>query len=131
MALTLSDEMMKHMGFRTLAAGEVLKARFSQLAVFSIEGITVASAETVAIAVKNHACKLAIAQKINEACQALLPNGYTADEWSGRRNISAAAHMHSFSSVTRKCTQSRLVRSIRQRTEASLHTIASALPRLF
>ena len=81
MAVTFSDEVMKAMGFRLFAAGETMRARFIHVTVFSIEGITVASTEMATVTVKGHACKLAIAPKVNVACQALLSDDYAADEW--------------------------------------------------
>jgi hypothetical protein len=80
MAVTFSDEVMKAMGFRPFAAGETVRARFICLTVFAIEGITVASTEMTTLTVKRHACKLAIAPKVNDACQALLSDDYSADE---------------------------------------------------
>ncbi|MBK8016119.1 MAG: hypothetical protein IPK20_04975 [Betaproteobacteria bacterium] len=80
MAVTFSDEVMKAMGFRLFAAGETVRARFTHLTVFAIEGITVASTETATVPVKGHVCKLAIAPKVNAACRALLSDDYAADE---------------------------------------------------
>lgn len=80
MAVTFSDEVMNAMGFRPFAAGETVRARFICLTVFAIEGVTVASTEMTTLTVKGHACKLAIAPKVNDACQALLSDDYAADE---------------------------------------------------
>lgn len=80
MVVTFSDEVMKAMGFRQFAPGEVVKARFSNLAVFAVEGITVASTGIETVTIKGHICKLAIAPTVNEACQALLSDNYAADE---------------------------------------------------
>ena len=38
MAVSFSDEVMKAMGFRPFAAGEVVRARFGRLEVFAVEG---------------------------------------------------------------------------------------------
>lgn len=80
MAVTFSDEVMNAMGFRLFAAGEAVRARFIHLTVLAVEGITVASTEMVKVTVKGHVCKLAIAPRINAACQALLSDDYAADE---------------------------------------------------
>jgi hypothetical protein len=80
MAVTFSDEVMKAMGFRLFAAGETVRARFVHVAVFAIEGITVASTEIATATVKGHVCKLAIAPKVNAACQSLLSDDYAPDE---------------------------------------------------
>ena len=45
-----------------------------------MKGVTVGSTETAALTIKGHACKLAIAPKVNEASQALLSDDYAANE---------------------------------------------------
>jgi hypothetical protein len=80
MAVMFSEEVMRAMGFRPFDAGETVCARFTHLTVFAVEGFTVASTDVATVAVKGHVCKLAVAPKVNDACQAMLSEDYAADE---------------------------------------------------
>lgn len=90
MALTFSKEVMRAMGFRPFASGEAVRARFSYLKVFAIEGITVSSAEVASTTIKGYTCRLAVGSKVNDACRSLLSDDYTADEptWQTERRCS-------------------------------------------
>lgn len=68
------------MGFRQLAAEETVRAKFVSLAVFAIEGITVASAEVASTTIKNQECRLVLARSVNDACRTLLSDDYIDNE---------------------------------------------------
>lgn len=81
---------MHAMGFRSFATGEAVSARFIHLHIFAVEGITVSSAEVASTTIKGHACRVAIANTANAACQALLSDDFVTDEaeWQKERRCS-------------------------------------------
>ncbi len=85
---------MKDLGFTPFSPGELVKARFSHVAVFAVEGMTVASTESDTVKINGHFCKFAISPKVNDACQALLSSDYTSDEaeWQNKYTCSGAAY---------------------------------------